>query len=432
MILPGSRGFNEATDTRSKPDPRRTDCSACQHDRVLWRFGACELDTDRLELRRDGVAVSVEPQVFDVLVHLVRNRTRVVPKHELLDEVWGSRFVSEAALTSRIKFARRAVGDTGREQRVIRTFHGRGYRFVADVTEDASARTDQAAADEVRPELAISFVEARGGVSLAVGATGTGPTLVKAATWMTQIDKDTVLSPIWGHWVRCLSQRHRYVRYDPRGCGLSDRDLRGIALDDLDLWVEDLEAVVASTGAEQIDLLAVSQGGPVAIAFAVRHPDLVSHLILFGTYARGMTRRDDVEQAQQARLHVDLAHLGWGTGSAAFREVFAKQFVPRARPEEIDWFSDQLQLTTDGTNAPLLEAAFHDLDVSELARQVSVPTLVMHAVGDEAVPFEEGRRLAQLIPGSRFLPLESQNHILLERDDAFLRFVDEIDRFTEA
>jgi DNA-binding winged helix-turn-helix (wHTH) protein/pimeloyl-ACP methyl ester carboxylesterase len=385
MILPGRCRYNETTDT-----PSSENGCACQHDPVLWRFGACELDTDRLELRRDGVAVSVEPQVFDVLVHLVRHRTRVVPKQELLDEVWGSRFVSEAALTSRIKFARQAVGDTGREQHMIKTFHGRGYRFVADVTEDASARTDRAVADEARPELAISFVEARGGVSLAVGATGTGPTL-----------------------------------------GLSDRDLRGIALDDLDLWVDDLEAVVASTGAEQIDLLAISQGGPVAIAFAVRHPDLVSHLILFGTYARGMKRRDDIEQAQQARLQVDLAHLGWGTGSAAFREVFAKQFVPRARPEEIEWFSDQLQLTTDGTNAPLLEAAFHDLDVSDLARQVSVPTLVMHALGDEAVPFEEGRRLAQLIPRSQFLPLESQNHILLERDGAFLRFVDEIDRFTE-
>ena len=395
---------------------------------MRWRFGRCQLDLDRVELRRDGVPARLEPQAFDVLAYLVRHRDRVVPKTELLDEVWGSRFVSESALTSRIKSVRQAVGDNGRDQRVIRTVHGRGYHFVAEVADDG--REAPVGLDNPRPELAISFVEGRGGVSLAVGTTGDGPTLVKVATWMTQVDRDTDASPIWGHWVRCLSRSHRYVRYDPRGSGLSDRDLRGIPLDDLDLWVEDLEAVVAGTGSDQVALLGVSQGGPVAVAFAVRHPDLVSHLVLFGTYARGMTRRDDAHQARQAGLHVDLARIAWGPGSGLFREVFARQFVPRARPEEIEWFTDQLRLTTDATNAPLLEGAFHDLDVSELARQVRVPTLVMHATGDEAVPFEEGRRLAGLVPGARFVPLESRNHILLERDAAFAQFVDQIDRFT--
>jgi pimeloyl-ACP methyl ester carboxylesterase/DNA-binding winged helix-turn-helix (wHTH) protein len=399
---------------------------------VHVRFGDCELDLDRLELRRAGAAVPIEPQVFDVLAHLVRNRDRAVPKEELLDEVWGSRFVSESALTSRIKSARRAVGDTGRDQRVIRTIHGRGYRFVADVvTDDGRLR---ASADDAVAETTIGFVEVRGGLSLAVATTGTGPTLVRAATWMTQVDKDAAGSPIWGHWVQCLSRRHRYVRYDPRGCGLSDRDLRGIPLDDLDLWVDDLEAVVAATtatdGSEQVALIGHSQGGPVAIGFAVRHPELVSHLVLFGTYARGMARRDDEVQAEQASLHVDLARVGWGTDTGAFREVFAKQFVPRARPEEIDWFTDQLRMTTTAANAPLLEGAFHGLDASDLAREVRVPTLVMHALGDRAVPFEEGRRLARLIPGSRFVPLESDDHILLERDDAFAQLIALVDDFT--
>ena len=395
---------------------------------MRWRFGRCELDLDRVELRRDGVPARLEPQAFDVLAYLLRHRDRVVSKDELLDEVWGTRFVTESALTSRIKSVRQAVGDNGRDQRVIRTVHGRGYHFVAEVADDG--RAPPTGADGTRPELAISFVEGRGGVSLAVGTTGVGPALVKVASWMTQVDTDADASPIWGHWVRCLSRRHRYVRYDPRGSGLSDRDLRGIPLDDLDLWVDDLEAVVASTGSDQVALLGVSQGGPVAVAFAVSHPDRVSQLVLFGTYARGMTRRDDAHQARQAGLHVDLARVGWEPGSGLFREVFARQFVPRARPEEIEWFTDQLRLTTDATNAPLLEGAFHDLDVSELARQVQVPTLVMHATGDEAVPFEEGRRLAGLVPGARFVPLDSQNHILLERDAAFAQFVEQIDRFT--
>ena len=395
---------------------------------VQLRFEGCELDLDRLELRRGGAVVRVEPQVFDVLAHLVRNRGRVVPKEELLDEVWGSRFVSESALTSRIKDARRAVGDNGREQRVIRTVHGRGYRFVADAEEGDPGATasDQ---DAVDVGVDISFVEVRGGASLAVGATGAGTPLVKTATWMTHVDKDTA-SPIWAHWVRCLSRRHRYVRYDPRGCGLSDRDLRGVALDDLDLWVEDLQAVIDGLDAERVALLGVSQGGPTALVYAVRHPERVSHLILFGTYARGMRRRGDPFQARQAGLQVDLARVAWGSHSPAFREVFAKQFVPGAAPEQIGWFTEQLRLTTDEVNAPLLEAAFHDLDISDLARQVRTPTLVMHAVGDDAVPFEEGRRLAGLIPGAQFVPLESRDHILLELDPAFQQLVAHIDRFT--
>lgn len=395
---------------------------------MIVRFGSCEVDLDRLEVRRDGRPVRVEPQVFDVLAHLLRNRDRVVSKEELLDQVWGSRFVSESALTSRIRDARRVVGDDGREQRVIRTLHGRGYRFAAEVNEPGGAESGPPGGAEGL-DVAISFVEVRGGASLAVGATGEGLPLVKTATWMTKVDQDTT-SPIWAHWVRGLSRHHRYVRYDPRGCGLSDRDLRGMALDDLDLWVEDLEAVVDALGVERVALLGVSQGGPVALAYAVRHPERVSHLILFGTYARGMRRRGDAFQERQAGLQVDLARVAWGTSSPTFREVFAKQFVPRAAPEEIGWFTEQLRLTTDEVNAPLLEGAFHDLDVSDLARQVRTPTLVMHAVGDEAVPFEEGRRLAGLIPGAQFVPLESRDHVLLERDPAFEHLVSQIDRFT--
>jgi len=251
---------------------------------------------------------------------------------------------------------------------------------------------------------------------------------------MTQVDTDTVTHPIWGHWVRGLSQRHRYVRYDPRGSGLSDRDLRGMSLNDLDLWVDDLEEIIdatlAANGVEQVALLGISQGGPVVVGYAVRHPERVSHVVLFGTYARGMKRRDDAHQAQQAALQVDLARVGWGPESSLFRAVFAQQFVPRARSEEIEWYTDQLLSTTNVINAPLLEGAFHDVDVSDLARQVHVPTLVMHALGDRAVPFEEGRTLARLIPGARFVPLDSENHILLAHEPAFAQFIALIDEFT--
>jgi DNA-binding winged helix-turn-helix (wHTH) protein/pimeloyl-ACP methyl ester carboxylesterase len=394
---------------------------------AVFRFGGYELEPAARELRNESGPVHVEQQVFDVLRHLVEHRERVVPKTELLDEVWGDRFVSESALTSRIKSARQAVGDSGERQLVIKTIHGVGYRFVADV---AALQREGHAGDLLNLDLRIRFVEAAGGVSLAVAETGEGPYLVKTATFLTQVDKDTDNSPVWGHWVRALSRRYRYVRYDPRGCGLSDRDLAGHDLTNLDLWIDDLRRVIDDLGQERVALLGISQGGPVAVGFAARYPERVSHLILYGTYARGMRRRGDPIQADAAGLQVDLARVGWGIDNDSFREIFARQFVPDAQSDEVAWFNNQLHTTTNSTNAPLLEGAFHDVDVSDLARHVVTPTLVQHAVGDRAVPFEEGRHLAGLIPGARFVPLESRNHILLQRDAAFPQFINEIERFT--
>jgi len=278
-------------------------------------------------------------------------------------------------------------------------------------------------------ESVIRFVEVSGGASVAVAETGAGKVLVKTATWLTQVDADTADSPIWGHWVRELGARYRYVRYDPRGCGLSDRDLAGADLTSLDLWVDDLRRVLDSIGTGPVALLGLSQGGPVALAFAARHPERVSHLVLYGTYARGMRRRDDPVQEAEARVKQELAGIGWSSRDELFRENFARHFVPDAGQAEIGWFNEQLRTTTTPENAPLLESAFHGLDVSDLARTVQVPALVLHATEDRAVPFEEGRRLAGLISGARFVALRSRNHILLQRDLAFAQFLAEVERF---
>lgn len=295
----------------------------------------------------------------------------------------------------------------------------------------AAAESGDSAAAVAGPaaESTIGFVTVPGGASLAVASAGRGRTLVKAATWLTQVDRDSATSPIWGHWVRELGARFRYVRYDPRGCGLSDRDLAGTDLTSLDLWIEDLAAVLDAVATEPVALLGISQGGPVAFGFAARYPERVSHLVLYGAYARGMRRRGDPVQAAEAQVKLDLARLGWRTDNELFREHFARQFVPDAGPEEVAWFNDQLRDTTTPENAPLLEAAFHDLDASDLARAVTTRTLVLHARGDRGVPFDEGRRLAGLIPGARFVPLNSRNHILMQRDIAFAQFLDEVQQF---
>ncbi|HEY1319910.1 MAG TPA: alpha/beta fold hydrolase, partial [Streptosporangiaceae bacterium] len=235
---------------------------------MIFVFSDCELDLDRFELRRAGRLRPVEPQVFDLLAVLIRERHRVVPKEELLDTVWGNRFVSESALTSRVKAARQAIGDDGRSQRLIRTAHGRGYQFTASV--DEAAQPDPVASvSPAPPEQEIRFSTAGDGTRLAYAISGAGPPLVKAANWLSHLAYDWE-SPVWRHWLAELSGRFRLVRYDERGCGLSDWDVGRFSFDD---WVDDLEAVVDAAGLDRFPLLGISQGGPVAIAYAVRHPE---------------------------------------------------------------------------------------------------------------------------------------------------------------
>ena len=238
---------------------------------LIFVFGDCELDLDRFELRRAGRRWPVEPQVFDLLAVLIRERRRVVPKEELLDTVWGNRFVSESALTSRVKAARQAIGDDGHSQRLIRTAHGRGYQFVAPV-EEAAQPGPAASLSPAPPAQEIRFCTAGDGTRLAYATSGAGPPLVKAANWLSHLDYDWE-SPVWRHWLAELSRRFRLVRYDERGCGLSDWDIGRFSFDD---WVDDLEAVVDAAGLDRFPLLGISQGGPVAIAYAVRHPERVS------------------------------------------------------------------------------------------------------------------------------------------------------------
>jgi DNA-binding winged helix-turn-helix (wHTH) protein len=235
---------------------------------LIFVFSDCELDLDRFELRRAGRLRPVEPQVFDLLAVLIRERHRVVPKEELLDTVWGNRFVSESALTSRVKAARQAIGDDGRSQRLIRTAHRRGYQFTAPVDEAAQPEP-VASPSPAPPEQEIRFSTTGDGTRLAYAVSGAGPPLVKAANWLGHLAYDWE-SPVWRHWLAELSRRFRLVRYDERGCGLSDWDIGRFSFD---AWVDDLEAVVDAAGLDRFPLLGISQGGPVAIAYAVRHPE---------------------------------------------------------------------------------------------------------------------------------------------------------------
>ena len=395
---------------------------------LIFVFGDCELDLDRFELRRAGRLRPVEPQVFDLLAVLIRERHRVVPKEELLDTVWGNRFVSESALTSRVKAARQAIGDDGRSQRLIRTAYRRGYQFTASVQE--AAQPDPVAGalapSPALPAQEIRFSTTGDGTRLGYAISGAGPPLVKAANWLSHLAYDWE-SPVWRHWLAELSSRFRLIRYDERGCGLSDWDIGRFSFDD---WVDDLEAVVDAAGLDRFPLLGISQGGPVAIAYAVRHPERVTHLVLFGAYAQGRRKSartpDDLALAE---AHVEIVRLGWGRPDPTYRQIFVARFLPEATQEQWRSFDELQRRSTSPENAWRFVDAFGNIDVTNLAPKVTAPTLIMCSRREPGNRFEQSRLLAALIPKSRLVPLDSSNHLLPERDPAWQHFLAEIDRF---
>jgi pimeloyl-ACP methyl ester carboxylesterase/DNA-binding CsgD family transcriptional regulator len=272
----------------------------------------------------------------------------------------------------------------------------------------------------------IRFCTAPDGVRLAYATVGEGPPLVKAAHWLSHLEYDWQ-SPVWRHHLEALASHHHLIRYDERGCGLSDWDVEEFSLK---AWVRDLEAVVEASRVDRFALLGISQGGPVAIAYAVRHPEKVSHLILYGTYLRGRSRRG---QSARHREETDtlnsLIRLGWGKETPAFRQVFASLLMPEATPEQFESFNELMRVSSSAENAAKMVAGFDQIDVTELAPKISVPTLVLHSADDARCPIEEGRLVASLIPGAHFVPLDSRNHMLLEQDPASYRFMEEIYAF---
>jgi pimeloyl-ACP methyl ester carboxylesterase/DNA-binding CsgD family transcriptional regulator len=269
------------------------------------------------------------------------------------------------------------------------------------------------------------FCTAPDGVGLAYAIDGEGPPLVKAGNWMTHLEYERQ-SPVWRHWVRDLSRGHTLIRYDERGCGLSDREFDGTPT--LDTFVGDLAAVVEAAGLERFALLGVSGGGPTAIEYAVRNPERVSRLVLYGAYARGRHRRG-AREAEKSRLMIELTRAGWGGTIPAFRQVFSSTYIPSADEEQKRWYDELQQASSSGEMAARLWESRTETDVSDAARRITQPALVLHARHDRAVPYDEGRRLASLLRDACFVTLESDNHILQEGEPAWEAFVSELRAF---
>jgi pimeloyl-ACP methyl ester carboxylesterase/DNA-binding CsgD family transcriptional regulator len=279
-----------------------------------------------------------------------------------------------------------------------------------------------------RPRQEIRFARGRDPVQLAYAMSGSGPLLIKAATWLSHLEYDWE-SPVWRHVLHGLSGHATFVRYDERGCGLSDWEVDDLGFDS---WLRDLETVVDALGSERFSLLGISQGASIAIAYAAKHPERVTHLVLHGGYARGrLVRSNTPEQREEAEMMCKLAELGWGKEDPSFRQFFTSQFIPGGSAEQHRWFNELERISTSPANAARFMREFNRIDVTHLLAEVRCPTLVLHSMRDLRVPFAEGRLIAGGIPGARFVPIDSGNHLLLD-EPGWARWLAEVRSFLPA
>lgn len=295
----------------------------------------------------------------------------------------------------------------------------------ADAAASVSAFAESALPVNFAVEQTVRYCFAADRVRIAYACTGRGPPLVKAANWLNHLERDWV-SPAWGEMVRSLSNRRMLVRYDSRGNGLSEWGVPTLGFDD---FVADLETVVDHLGIERFPLIGVSQGCAVSIEYAARHPERVAALVLIGGYAAGWRATADAAVTAQREAIITLVRHGWGEDNPVYRQLFTHTFMPTATPEEIEWFNEFQRLTTSAENAVRFLKTFADIDVRHRLAEIAVPTLVLHARGDQRVALPQGIELAAAIPGASLVTLDSENHMPLAREPASVAMLEHIHAF---
>jgi pimeloyl-ACP methyl ester carboxylesterase/DNA-binding winged helix-turn-helix (wHTH) protein len=390
---------------------------------VIVTFGDYELDQPRFELRHRGERVPIEPQAFSVLAYLVQHRERVVSKEELMDQVWGGRFVSESAVTSRVKQIRHAVGDDGKRQTVLRTVHSRGYQFVAAV-----GRADDAAPESTvvtqtpgagpagQGEIRYAISD---GLAIAYQVTGAGVRdIVLVPGFVSHLELDWS-DPRHAHFLHRLASIGRLIRFDKRGTGMSDRPH---GLPDLETRMHDVLAVMDAAGSRRAVLFGYSEGGPLATLFAAAHPDRVESLILYGAYARRLRAPDYPwgYTPAQRRAYADRLASEWSF------EADMKAMAPSADEAMARWWGQRARAAATPSTVRALIEMNSMVDVRHVLPTVRVPALVLHRRGDRDSQVDEGRYMAQRLPQARFVELQGVDHFVAVDPDQIL---DPVERF---
>ena len=392
---------------------------------MRYSFSNCVLDADRHLLIRDGKQINVEPQVFDLLHLLVRNAGVLVTRDQIIEEVWGGRIVSESSISARTNAARKAVGDNGKEQSIVKTVPRRGLQLRTPVTLDGEEKPTAASAPIDRQR--VRFATSHDGTKIAYATSGSGPKILRAGHFLTHLEMDWN-SVIWRPYLDALGRDHTLIRYDQRGTGLSDPVL---CSQDLENHVADLEAVADAAELERFPLVALSQGVPVAVRFAAKYPERVSGLVLYGGYTEGRALRDGGQSSEAADAMLTLMREGWGKPESAFMGAFTSLFCPGASQEQLADLVNMQLASTLPENAGRIRMAIDRFTVVDQLENIHVPTLVIHSRNDSVHPLSEGHKLASNIPNAELVVLESANHILLPGEPAWSEWARETLEFLE-
>jgi DNA-binding winged helix-turn-helix (wHTH) protein len=400
---------------------------------LTFHFGGLVLDSDRRELRLGDKVLGVEPQVFDLLAFLLRNRHRVVSKDDLLAGVWGGRIVSESAIAARINAARRAIGDDGSEQRWIRTIARRGFRFVGEVRECGATATTLSPAGpppgSASPLAArsqrVAYCRTTDGFSVAMARAGHGIPLVCVPTWSNHIEYDWE-NPTGEELLPFLASRFDLIRYDSRGSGLSDHNVAEVSLA---TFQRDLEAVVDASNLRRYALLCGANGCVTAIAHAASYPERVSKMVVSGGVMGGADRPGRSPLIGLVSAYVDSVGKDWGSVGLSLLRALASGAFPGLSPDQVERCVNLMPLTTSVQNALRHLSAYADIDVVDLLPKVRAPTLVLHCRHNRALPLEHSQRIAASIPNATLLSLDSANAVPLPGEPAWPAFLEAIETF---
>jgi pimeloyl-ACP methyl ester carboxylesterase/DNA-binding winged helix-turn-helix (wHTH) protein len=365
---------------------------------------------DEVQLRRKS---------FDVLSYLVERAGRIVSKDELIHAIWPGLFVTDDSVVHCIADIRAALRDDA--YRIVKTVPRRGYLFAAELSDQA---TDERSSTGLRDQE-ITFCRTKDGVNLAIARVGRGMPVVSVPTWLTHLEYDWE-NPTRAPLSRFLADRFQLIRYDCRGFGLSDRKVRDMSFATFE---SDLKTVVDALGLRSYALFGISQGAATAISHAAHYPECVSKLVLVGAFARGSERRPSAIEAEVAKALNSILRRGWEDESSAFLKIFSSVWYPGASADQMKWYAKLLRVSTSVETLIRNRNAVAKIDIVNLLRKVSAPTLVLHCRQDNGAPFDEGRRIAASIPNAKFVILNSENHTPLPTEPAWNEFIGEIEAF---
>jgi pimeloyl-ACP methyl ester carboxylesterase/DNA-binding winged helix-turn-helix (wHTH) protein len=390
-------------------------------------FGPFLLDVDERRFLRDGDEIRLRGKLFDTLCFLAENPGRLLRKEELLQAVWPDTIVEENNLDHCISQLRKVFG---LDYKFIETVPRQGYRFTADVkgasTGPRLVNLDPTPEFEDAPEQEVRYFTASDGARLAYTVGGEGPPLIRAVDWINHLDFEWK-NPFLRRWFSEIMRHNTFLRYDQRGSGMSDWNITDFSFD---RTMQDFEELIEEAGFKQFSIMGTCQGGAVAAAYAARHPERVSKLILVGAFASGWPSQGSMA-VEQFNAMLTLIRLGWGRDNPAFRQLWTSLFRPDASQSEMDWMNELQRITASPENAVRMLSEFPKINIVDQLPKVCCPTLVIHSRDDAVVPVQEGRLIASRIRGSRFVELASPSHQVDPGKPAWKDFVEEFSGFLE-